>query len=351
MSNSLNIREHYPLRDLTTFRIGGPARYFVEAAYDEDVVHALSFARESRLPILVIGGGSNILVGDSGFSGLVILNRIKGMRSQVEQDRAFVTAGGGEDWDGFVRHCVENNRQGVECMSGIPGTVGASPVQNIGAYGQSVDSVIHEVRAVDVISGQFAVFSKDDCGFGYRESIFNTAAAGGYIITSVTFSLALNSRPELSYRELRNYFSGWKDVTLRDIRKAVLETRDKKGLLLMEGYEGLKSAGSFFKNPVVSPALFGLIKNEVESSGCCENWAWPQPSGEVKVSAACLMQCAGFMRGYRVGNVGISPKHSLCIVNHADATASEVLAFSELIREKVLDKFGVKLTPEVKFYC
>jgi len=228
--------------------------------------------------------------------------------------------------------------------------VGASPVQNIGAYGQSVASVVHEVRAVDVRSLQFMTFSNDECGFGYRESVFNTAAAGRYIITSVTYRLALNNGPELSYRELGNYFSGKKDVTLRDLRKAVLETRDKKGLLLMEGYEGFKSAGSFFKNPVISPARFELIKKEVERSGCCENWAWPQPSGDLKVSAACLMQCSGFMRGYRAGNVGLSPKHSLCIVNYDDATAEEVLVFSELVRKKVLEKFAVRLKPEVRFY-
>lgn len=351
MSDTLNIKENYPLKDLTTFRIGGPARYFVEAAAERDVVQALSFARERRLPILVIGGGSNILVGGSGFHGLAVLNRIKGIEHNIDGDHVFVTAGGGEDWDGFVSDCIKHNRQGVECLSGIPGTVGASPVQNIGAYGQSIAAVVNQVRAVDVISGEYRTFSNEACRFGYRESVFNTAEAGRYIITSVTCRLVLNGSPALSYRELSEHFAGKGDVSLSDVRKAVLETRDKKGLLLMDGYEGFKSAGSFFKNPLISVEQFESVKRIVEEAGSCDNWAWPQPSGEVKVSAACLMQCAGFTRGYRVGDVGISPKHALCIVNYADAAAEEVIAFSCLIQEGVARKFGVKLEPEVKFYC
>lgn len=348
MDKILEIKENYPLKSLTTFGVGGPARYLVEVMSEEDLVKAISFSHAHQLSILIIGRGSNLLINDDGFNGLVVLNKIKGMESRSEDNHVFLTVYSGDDWDGFVKYCVQNNLQGIENMSGIPGTVGASPVQNIGAYGQNADSVITEVRAMDVQSGKPHAFKASECGFGYRKSIFNTNAYGRYIITAVTFRLTLNGLPDISYRDLRNYFPDIKGVALPDVREAVLDIRDKKGLLLMDGREGFKCAGSFFKNPVISPADIDLVKDEVEQSGNCENWTWQMPSGEVKVSAACLMQCAGFGRGYRSGNVGISPKHALCLINYGDATASEVFNFSETIRQKVQDKFGILLVPEVR---
>ncbi len=347
-TETLEIRENYPLRDITTFGIGGPARYFAAAHNEAHVREACAFARENRIPLLVLGGGSNILVSDTGFPGLVILNRIKGFNSRTRGQYVFVTAGAGEDWDSFVKRCVENGWQGLECLSGIPGTVGAAPVQNIGAYGQSVDACISEVRAVDVHTGGEVSLSSNECGFEYRKSIFNSQSAGRYIITQVTFRLVPEGVPELTYHDLKKHFPDDSAVTPAKVRNAVLEVRNGKGLLILEGYESFKSAGSFFKNPVISAGQFEKVNEIIQKEGCGANWAWPRRSGDIKVSAACLIQCAGYTRGHRQGNVGLSPKHTLVIINHHDAAAAEVIAFARQVQGKVREKFGVLIEPEVR---
>lgn len=349
MRTTLDIRENYPLKDLTTLKIGGPARYFAEVSCDGDIVEALSFAKGRQLPVFVLGGGSNVLVSDEGFNGLVIRNMVMGIKERVDGSSVFVTAGAGEKWDELVRQCVENNWQGLECLSGIPGTAGAAPVQNIGAYGQSVSGAVHEVCAIDTHASLTLRFSNSECGFGYRKSIFNTDSAGRYIITSVTFRLAADGAPDLGYKELKNYFTEGREATLSDVREAVLAIRNSKGLLAAEGSDGFKSAGSFFKNPVIPAAQLAFVSKEVERAGGCKSWAWPQPSGEVKVSAACLIQSAGFGCGHREGDAGISPRHALCLINYNNATAAEMLGFAKQIQNRVHDKFGIFLKPEVQF--
>jgi UDP-N-acetylmuramate dehydrogenase len=347
-ASGITVKENYPLRELTTFKIGGAARYFTEVSREDEIIKAVEFAKDRSLDLFVLGGGSNLLVSDAGFFGLVIHNKITGLESSQKGNSIIVTANAGHDWDAFTKFCTEHNWQGVECLSGIPGTVGAAPVQNIGAYGQSAENVVEEVRAIDMSTCAAALFGNRECGFGYRKSIFNTDAAGRYIITGVTFRLAASGCPHVTHHDLKRYFSSTANITPTQVRDAVLEIRNSKGLLVLDGYERLNSAGSFFKNPVVSHDLFERVEKTVHDTGGCENWCWPQTSGDVKISAACLIQTAGFTRGYRRGNVGISPRHALAIINYGNATASEVIAFARQVQEQVLEKFGITLKPEVQ---
>ena len=348
-TSGITIKENYPLRELTTFKIGGAARYFTEVSHEHDVLEALAFAKGLNLDIFTLGSGSNLLISDEGFPGLIIHNKITGLASRRDGDSMIVTANAGHDWDAFTKFCSEHNWQGVECLSGIPGTVGAAPVQNIGAYGQSAENVVEEVRAIDITTGSQAILRNQTCGFGYRKSIFNTGAAGRYIITGVAFRLAASGCPHVTHHDLKRYFSSTANITPAQVRNAVLEIRNSKGLLVLDGYERLNSAGSFFKNPIVSRHLFERVGKTVYDMGGCENWYWPQTSGEVKISAACLIQTAGFIRGYRRGNVGISPWHTLALINYGNATACEVIAFARQVQEQVREKFGITLKPEVQY--
>lgn len=346
-AETLDIKEYVPLKDFTTFGIGGPARYLAVVESEEQFMEAVAFAKTCKVPLFILGGGSNILMSDQGFPGLVILSRIKGVRSREEGAHMLVSAGAGEDWDTFVKECTVRDWQGLECLSGVPGTVGAVPVQNIGAYGQSVEASIHEVRAIDMRKGGTTNLANRDCGFAYRSSIFNTQHAGEYAITGVTFKLSPGGVPALTYHDLKNCFSGDSPATPAKVREAVLGIRDRKGLLILDGHESFKSAGSFFKNPVLSAGQFEKVQGLIRE-GDCANWAWPMASGEVKVSAACLIQCAGFPRGYRQGDAGISPRHSLVLINHRNATADEIVALARRIQDEVKGKFGVTLKPEVQ---
>ena len=346
--DNLRIIENHPLSGLTTFEAGGPARYYAAVSSDDDVREALEFAGDRSLPVFVLGGGSNLLVSDEGFPGLVIHNRIQGFECNPDGDYVSVSAGGGEDWPVFVERCVAEGWQGVECLAGIPGSVGASPVQNIGAYGQDVSGAIIGVRAVETESGNTVLLDNSQCRFGYRSSVFNSSAYGKYIITGVDFRLRPNRSPELKYKELEQRFSGDTDISVAKVREAVMKIREAKGLVLGEGSESFRSAGSFFRNPVVDTGAFGDLEECVRRLGGCSEWAWPTDDGRVKVSAACLIGLAGFVRGYRSGNAGISPRHTLIIINHGGATAREISDFAGRVQSKVTDDFGVFLVPEVR---
>jgi UDP-N-acetylmuramate dehydrogenase len=347
-SNRIDIRENEPLAPLTTFEVGGPARYFVRIESEEDAASALAFAGERGGETLVLGGGSNVLISDEGFPGLVVLNRITGLTVEEAGDSVLVTVGGGENWQEFVDLCVAKGWQGVECLAGIPGTVGASPIQNIGAYGQEVSQVITQVRCLETATGKAAVFDSQACAFRYRESIFNTSQAGRFLVTSVTFRLVPGGAPVVKYRELEERLSGISSPTVADVRDAVIDVRAGKGVLIRTGYESFRSAGSFFKNPVVTRARFERIEGLLAGQGEARNWAWPLPDGDVKVSAACLIQSAGFHRGFERGKVGISPHHTLIVINRGGAIAREIVDFAAEVRRRVLDRFGVLLMPEAR---
>ena len=342
------VEENYPLASLTTFNVGGPARYFVTVRSEAAFLKALDFAKSRDVPVFILGGGSNVLVCDSGFDGLVIRNRIKGITSRPEGDYFCVRAGSGEDWQGFVDWCVSEKLQGVECLAGIPGTVGASPVQNIGAYGQEVSGTIVEVRALELDTGKLVVFRENAFGFGYRTSIFNSTSEGKYFITGVTFRLKKNGKPAISHRELADRLVEAADFTIGQVRDSVIAIRAGKGLLMRKGYERFRCAGSFFKNPILLAEMSEEIKERVQKQGDFAGWSWPLGSGEVKISAASLIQSAGFSRGYRKGNVGLSPKHALIIIAYRRATAQEVIEFAEQVQGEVREKFGVHLRPEVR---
>ena len=348
VSDTLAIQENIPLAGFTTFGVGGPAHRFVAVSTREEATRALVFASEQGIPFFVLGGGSNVLFSDSGFPGLVILNRIKGFSVARDNNSVLVTAGGGEDWPEFTDRCVAGGWQGIECLAGIPGTVGASPVQNIGAYGQEVAQTIVQVEALETATGNAVCLGKEQCGFGYRTSIFNSTDAGRHLITGVTFRLVPGGAPHMAYRELEERLAGNSASTLADVRDAVLAIREGKGLLIREWFETFKSAGSFFKNPVVTQEEYERVARIVEGDGGFANWAWPMESGAVKISAACLIQCAGFNRGHKKGAAGISPRHTLIMVNYGGAKAGEVIAFATEVRQRVFERFGVTLAPEVR---
>lgn len=347
-TSSIIIRENVPLAEFTTFAVGGPARYLTRVSSEDDARQALAFAGENGLSHLIMGGGSNILVSDDGFAGLVILNRIAGFAAEQDGNDVLVTAGGGEDWQDFVDRCIGEGWQGVESLAGIPGTVGASPIQNIGAYGREVSQLITTVRCLETATGEIVTFGNEECAFRYRESIFNTKEVGKYLVTSVTFRLKRDGVPQVNYRELEERLSAVSEPKPSDVRDSVMAIRDGKGLIVRTGYESFRCAGSFFKNPVVTADRFEHIRDLVADRSGGANWAWPLPGGDVKISAACLIQCSGFERGYRSGKVGISPRHTLILVAYEGSTAREIVDFAAEVQHRVLDRFGVQLLPEVR---
>lgn len=344
------LRENVPLAPLTTLGVGGPARYFVDAATVADLRDAVEFTHERELPLFVLGGGSNLVVADSGFPGLVLKVGLRGIDRRREDGKSIFTSAAGEDWDGFVAQTVAANCAGLECMSGIPGTVGATPVQNVGAYGQEVAETITEVEALDLRSGELRTLCNPGCEFGYRTSVFNTTARGRYIIVAVTFALEPGGPPRLAYADLKKYFAARStNPTLAETRDAVRQIRASKAMLIVPGDEDCRSAGSFFKNPVLTSARFAELESRLASAGLGEIPHWPSAGGEVKISAAWLVERAGFAKGYARGAVGISRKHSLAIVNRGGATAAEIVALQRDIQHAVADSFGVELHPEPVF--
>lgn len=370
MANQLSIQENFLLAPLTTLGIGGVARFFVEAGSEAELISAMEFAESRGLPIFILGGGSNVLISDEGFLGLVVRVAIKGISTGSVNDLSDlqsancgnsrsltlpvphqppaiqITAGAGEDWDGFVRQCVERNLAGVECLSGIPGFVGGTPVQNVGAYGQEVSETIIRVRAFDRRSTQIIELSNAECGFSYRTSIFNSTERDRYVVLAVTYGLRQDGEPAQRYPDVKNYFAGRSDQpTLAEVRQAIIEIRSRKGMVIVPDNPDCRSAGSFFKNPILSAEAF----SKLEATANERPPSFPATSGSIKVPAAWLIEHAGFQRGYAKGRAGISSKHTLAIINRGGATASEVLDLVKEIQEQVAEKFDVALKPEPIF--
>ena len=336
----MNIQENIALAPLTTLKIGGSARFFVTAENESDVIEAFSFADENEFDIFVLGGGSNVLIADRGFDGLVLQIALKGISISENS----VVAAAGEDWDEFVKICVDNNLQGVECLSGIPGFVGGTPVQNVGAYGQEVSETIKQVRVFDRKSKQILELSNEECKFAYRSSIFNTTAQNRFIVLSVTFALTANAAPKTVYKDLRELLADT-EPSLAAVRAAVLEIRRRKSMVINEADGNSRSAGSFFKNPIVSKDVFGEMR--AKSAADIPNFAFDENS--VKIPAAWLIEQSGFAKGYQLGNAGLSEKHTLAVINLGAATAEDVLRLKEKIQAQVKEKFDVDLTPEPIF--
>ncbi|MBK9164887.1 MAG: UDP-N-acetylmuramate dehydrogenase [Acidobacteria bacterium] len=340
------IEEGVPLAGFTTLGVGGPARNFLSARSEDDLPAAFRFAEERGLEVFVLGGGSNLVVSDAGFDGLVIKIDLHGVVFGQPDEVGFVLAevAAGEDWDAFVAECVSRELAGIECMSGIPGSIGGTPVQNVGAYGQEVAETIVSVRCFDRKLAEFVLLGNEDCGFSYRRSIFNTSESGRYVVVSVTFRLKAGGGPKVVYRDLKEHF-GERSPSLAEVRVAVLDIRRRKSMVIDPADPNSRSAGSFFKNPIVSVAVHRAI---AQAEGM-DVPSFSAGEGLVKVPAAWLIERAGFAKGYRLGEAGISANHSLAIVNLGRAKAADIFALMDELRSGVRSRFGIELVPEPVF--
>jgi len=336
------LQENLRLSAWTTFGVGGPARYFLNAATEQDVVDGLDFAKRKGLPVFVLGGGSNLLVADRGFRGLVLRVGLRGTIWEGAQLRAAA----GEDWDDVVAACVARGMGGVECLSGIPGLAGGTPVQNVGAYGQEIAEVLVGVRALDRQAESIVELSRQDCGFSYRSSIFNTTARERYVVLSITYQLREGTVPDVKYPDLLRRFEGREaSRTLQDVREAVRDIRAGKGMLIVEGDPDCRSAGSFFKNPILEEAEYARLQSNTPEPVP----RYPAGTGKVKTSAAWLIERAGFKKGFSIGAAGVSTRHTLALVNRGGAKAEDIIHLARKIRRGVEDVFGVRLLPEPVF--
>ncbi len=340
---NLRFRENVPLAPYTTFGVGGNARYFADATSEGDVQEAARWARESGLPLYVLGGGSNLLVPDGGYHGLVLHIALGGVASEAG---GVFDAGAGVGWDELVNASLTADCAGFECLAGIPGSVGGTPVQNVGAYGQEVAETIVSVRAYDLQQDAFVELDQGACRFRYRASRFNTDEPGRYIVTRVRYQLRPGGAPTLRYAELaRSFAAAPESPTLREVAEQVREIRRGKGMLLVEGDPDCRSAGSFFKNPVVSDAQLALVSAAAQIA-VSEMPRWPAGDGLVKLPAAWLLEKAGFVKGYGSGPVRISSRHTLALTNRGGARFADVADMEQQIVEGVRKRFGVVLLRE-----
>jgi UDP-N-acetylmuramate dehydrogenase len=342
--------EDVNLAGYTTLRLGGPARRFVEATTEAELVAAVRGADDEGEPLLVLGGGSNLVVADGGFPGTVVHVGTRGTeRTAADGDRIHVRVQAGEDWDPFVARCVSDGLAGVECLSGIPGRVGATPIQNVGAYGQDVSETITEVRAYDREAGTVVALDRDACRFTYRHSAFK--GHDRYVVLDVTYALheAEESQP-IAYAELarRLGVQPGDRVTLKEARDAVLELRRGKGMVLDAADPDTRSAGSFFTNPILDAAqLADLERRVAERLGPDATFPrYPEAGGRVKTSAAWLIDRAGFTKGHACGPARISTKHTLALTNPGGCSTADLLALAREVRTGVHDAFGVTLVNE-----
>jgi len=343
------LQENIPLAPLTTFRIGGPARFFIEATSRKEVEEAVAFSRAKNLSLFVLGGGSNLVVSDAGWPGLVLKVAILGIDRKTGNNdggQALFDVGAGESWDRFVSQAVAAQCAGIECLTGIPGSVGGTPVQNVGAYGQEVSETIESVEVFDCKDNQVRELCREACGFAYRSSIFNTSERDRFIILRVTYALTPGGEPRIAYADLQRHFAGRETrPNLAETREAVRHIRALKGMLITPSDPESQSAGSFFKNPVLSEKQHEDLKQRAALKGLMIP-AYPALEKSKKVSAAWLVEHSGFARGFGFGRVGISSKHALAIVNRGGATAAEVLALKDQIQQRVEEIWGVRLEPE-----
>jgi UDP-N-acetylmuramate dehydrogenase len=346
----LELLEFAPLGPRTTMGVGGAARYLVEARAESDVLEALAWAKQRGVPVRVLGGGSNLVVADAGFDGLVLAMALRGVAFSAASGDARLTAQGGEPWDDVVASAVARGLAGLEGLSGIPGCAGATPIQNVGAYGQEVAETIESVRAIDRERGTAVELSAAACRFAYRDSFFKAEAPERYVVTEVRFALSERAPAAVRYPDLLREVErrGLVTPTLPEVRDCVLTVRREKSMLLDASDVNGRSCGSFFLNPIVTPADAERVRAAV--GGDVKVPTYAQPDGRVKLAAGWLIEQSGFGKGLRDGNVGLSTKHALAIVAHDGATADEVARLSVRIRDGVRARFGVELTPEPNFW-
>lgn len=343
----MRLQQDVPLAPRTTLGLGGAARWFVEATSEADLAEASNFADDAGCRFWVLGGGSNIVVPDAGFDGLVLALGLRGIEFEPAGERVRLCAGAGEPWDEVVARSVAAGLWGLECLSGIPGQVGATPIQNVGAYGQEIAETLELVRAFDRQKGAFVELPARECAFAYRDSRFKSKEPGRYVVSQVAFLLSREEPVKPRYPELAKRLAELgRPATLPDVRTSVLGLRRSKSMLVEPGDPNARSCGSFFLNPIVSVARADRTQREL-SAAVMPRFA--QPDGSVKLSAAWLIERSGFEKGQRRGNVGISSKHALALVCHDGATSAELLAFARHVQEVVLRRTGVELSPEPQF--
>jgi UDP-N-acetylmuramate dehydrogenase len=337
--------EHVPLAPRCTMGVGGPARFLVEARDEATVIEASRWAAARNLPLRVLGGGSNIVVADEGVEGLVVQIALRGITTREAGGTIEVTAAAGEPWDAFVERAVESGWAGLECLSGIPGLVGATPMQNVGAYGQEVSQTATAVRVLDRRSGAIVELAAADCRFGYRTSRFKHDEPDRHVVLAVTYRLARGGAPTVRYADLERDLQarGLTNPSLRDVRASVLGIRRAKSMVLDPADENRRSCGSFFLNPIVEAGELARVER---AAGEATMPRWPESGGRVKLSAAWLIEQAGFRRGEGPGPVALSTRHSLAIVCREGARAADVTAFAAAIRARVEARFGVRLVLE-----
>lgn len=334
------IREHVPLAPLTTLGLGGPARYLAECRTPEEVIEALRWASAQRLPVTILGGGSNVVLPDEGLSGLVLRATMNNL--EFRASTGDIEAEAGVSWDALVQGAVARNWAGVECLSGIPGTVGGTPIQNVGAYGQEIASTLCSVTCLDRTTLSLQTFVQEECEFGYRTSRFKERDRGRYVVLAVSYRLTPDGAPLVTYSDVVKAVRP--SATLPEVRDAVLAIRRSKGMLI-DSADSPRSVGSFFTNPVIDAAAFEALETRCRERGLPPMPRYPAGPGRVKLSAAWLVERAGFTRGFRKGGVGVSPHHTLALVNLGGTTA-ELLLLARDIIESVEARFGVRLTPE-----
>jgi UDP-N-acetylmuramate dehydrogenase len=345
-SKALAPRANVPLAALASLGVGGAAGWFTRAESAEDVAAARRWCEEQNAPWFVLGGGSNVVVADTGFDGLVLQIGIMGTTTARESGDSLVTAGAGESWDALVDELVARGLGGVECLSGIPGTVGGTPVQNVGAYGQEVSNSIERVTVYDCADDTFRSLRASECGFAYRMSRFKGADSERFVVCDVTFRLRPGP-PTATYADVAAYLkhAAVSRPSVSIVRDAVLQIRRSKGMVVDARDPDSRSVGSFFINPVVTEA----DRERVASVAGEPPPGFAMDDGRVKIPAAWLIERSGFRKGYVDGAVGISTKHPLALVNRGGATAADVLRLATAVKRGVGERFGVWLRPEPIF--
>ena len=345
----LEIRHEVALSEYTTLELGGPARHFFEATEADEIPEALAWARSRQLPVCPIGGGSNIVVADSGVPGLVLRLATRGLRRQAVTGGEIWDIAAGENWEAVAAASVTAGLAGIECLSGIPGSCGAAPIQNIGAYGQEISEVLLEVAVLEISTGRAAILAADDLDLTYRNSRLKREA-GRWIVTGMKIRLRSDSGPALRYPELEEAVQARGPVTLASCRAAVLELRRSKSMVLDPTDPNRRSVGSFFLNPIVSEAEFLTLEKNAREKGLSRPDSgipsFPVPGGGRKIPAAWLIEQSGFPKGLTAGGVGLSSRHTLALVHHGGSRTAELLDLAQKIRRGVFEQFGIPLEAE-----
>ena len=333
-----------PLSQFTTLGLGGPAKEYETVRNEAELIEFVSDVRRRGVPLHILGGGSNVVVSDEGVDGAVAKMELGGITTHRRRGKVWVTAAAGENWSDFVADMVSQNFAGLECLGGIPGSVGATPIQNVGAYGQEVSQVISQVRVLNKQTSKIRTLTRDECQFAYRSSLFKTSAKEDYVVVSVTFCLRENGPATVNYAELKSSLG--ETPSLGETHETVLRLRKNKSMVYDPSDENHRSCGSFFVNAQVDADQLDQISRAAGSRP-------PFFEGErglIKIPSAWLIERAGFSRGQRSGAVGLSTKHTLCLVAHAGATSADLVRFARSITSQVFEKFAVRLHPEPNFW-